>query len=42
MTYLIEYTVRGRGDFPVDMLRYDASFPATEWRVLPHTGRIAR
>ncbi len=24
------YTVRGSGEFPVDMLRYDSSYPATE------------
>lgn len=24
------YTVRGRGSFPIDMLRYDCAFPATE------------
>lgn len=25
------YTVSGRGRFPIDMLRYDASFPASEF-----------
>lgn len=24
------YEVTGRGDFPIDMLRYDRAFPATE------------
>ncbi len=27
MKYLMTFTVLGRGDFPFDMLRYDACFP---------------
>lgn len=27
---LYEYTVTGRGSFPIDMLRYDQSWPSTE------------
>lgn len=30
MKYLTTYTVRGNGSFPIDMLRYDSSFPASE------------
>lgn len=30
MTYTTRYTVRGTGDFPIDMLRYDHSFPWAE------------
>lgn len=26
-----EFTVRGRGAFPVDMLRYDAAYPASAY-----------
>lgn len=26
--YKTEYVVEGSGDFPIDMLRYDCSFPA--------------
>ena len=29
---LFKYTVRGRGDFPFDMLRYDHCWPAEETR----------
>lgn len=28
--YAVEFTVEGSGEFPVDMLRYDACYPATE------------
>ena len=28
MTGLITYTVQGVGDFPLDMLRHDAAYPA--------------
>ena len=28
--HVISYTLKGRGAFPVDMLRYDACYPATE------------
>lgn len=28
--YAFSYKVRGRGPFPLDMLRYDASFPRNE------------
>jgi len=27
---LVEYPVTGRGEFPLDMLRYDSSWPATQ------------
>lgn len=27
--YLKTFTVRGRGEFPLDMLRYDSCWPAT-------------
>ena len=29
-TYSTTFTVRGSGAFPIDMLRYDACFPASE------------
>lgn len=28
--WLIEFTVRGNGYFPIDMLRYDNAWPASE------------
>lgn len=28
--YLVRFAVEGSGDFPIDMLRYDGAFPATE------------
>lgn len=28
--YAFTYKATGRGQFPIDMLRYDRSFPATE------------
>ena len=31
-TYLHRYAVEGTGRFPIDMLRYDGSWPATEHR----------
>ena len=27
---LVEFTVEGTAPFPIDMLRYDSAFPATE------------
>lgn len=27
MAYLTTFKVRGRGDFPIDMLRYDSCYP---------------
>lgn len=29
-TYLIRFTVEGKGYFPVDMLRYDSCFPSNQ------------
>ena len=28
--YIYTFTVTGKGDFPVDMLRYDSVYPVTE------------
>lgn len=33
MTYYHEATVKGRGAFPLDMLRYDCCFPAQSFDV---------
>lgn len=30
MKYLVRFTVKGFGQFPIDMLRYDRCFPDTE------------
>lgn len=35
--YRIDFMVQGRGDFPLDMLRYDRAWPASE----ADSGRIA-
>ena len=32
--YEVTYTVKGPGSFPIDMLRYDTSFPAKETQSL--------
>jgi hypothetical protein len=37
MKWLIEFTVTGFGQFPIDMLRHDRCFPATE----SESGKIA-
>lgn len=36
---LYQYAVTGHGDFPVDMLRYDAAYPATTSAVTGITDR---
>lgn len=28
--YIVDFAVRGFGEFPLDMLRYDSAWPATE------------
>jgi len=41
--YATEFTVRGKGHFPIDMLRYDACHPATQedvaWMASEHEER---
>ena len=47
---LCEFTVEGRGSFPIDMLRYDSCWPASESRdsfeitasTRPRSGRMKR
>jgi hypothetical protein len=36
------FTVEGRGEFPLDMLRYDAAWPASERDALTAQDREAR
>lgn len=36
--WIVSYTVTGLGQFPIDMLRYDRSFPASEIE----SGKITR
>lgn len=36
--YLVKFTVSGSGDFPMDMLRYDACWPETPHEIT-HEGR---
>lgn len=31
MTYRFRFTVQGKRNFPIDMLRYDACFPRNSW-----------
>lgn len=44
MRWWIEYTVEGQGYFPVDMLRYDRSWPHRQADVglidIPEAGRV--
>ena len=37
--WIIEYEVVGTGQFPIDMLRYDASYPAGSGHGIEHQNR---